>query len=95
MVEKSQLAREEADEHNAAFDKAHGRGETFSAAFHAMDAIAAERKADELHRAEHPELERLDRINSTLREAMAVLTLCLYFLGAIFVLLCVITYKLY
>lgn len=95
MVEKSQLAREEVEEHNAAFEEAHERGDTFSAAFHAMDALAAKRRADELQRIEHPELERLDLLNSRLKEVLALLSQCTYFLAGIIALLCVIAYKLF
>lgn len=95
MVEKSQLAREEAEEHNAAFEKEHERGNTVSAALHAMDALTAERRAYELQCIEHPELARLDLLNSRFNEVLALLSLCAYFLAGIIVLLCAIAYKLY
>jgi len=93
MVEKSQRLREKADEYNAAFDEAYDKSDNLGAAFHAMDAITAERQAAVEYCREHPELERLDRLNSTLSETKAVLTLCLYCLAAVVVLLCVIAYK--
>lgn len=95
MIEKSQLAREEAEEHNAAFDEAYKRGDHVSASLHAMDALAAGQRVDELQRHEHPELGRLDLLNSRLEEILDILTLSKYYLAGIIALLCVIAYKLF
>jgi len=95
VTDTSESQREKAREHDAAFAEAHERGDTIGASFQAMDAIAADRKADELYRLEHPEVERLDRINNALDRLSGTLSLAAWCLVAIVVLLSLVTYKLW
>ena len=93
-TDSSAVWRQKAREHEAAFDEAHEKGEV-GASWEAMDSLAAETKADDLYRLEHPELERLEGIQTAIGQIASVLNLTLWCLGAIVVLLIVIAYRLW
>lgn len=95
MPDKSEAVREEAREHDAAFAEAHERGDTIGSAFEAMHAIDADRKADELYRLEHPEVERLDHIKKTLDQLSSTLRLIAWCLMSVVVFLGLVTYKIW
>lgn len=95
MAEDSETFRGKAREHNEAFEEAMEQGDDPAAAFEARDALAVNRKAEELYRLEHPEVERLDRINKSLDALTGIVNAAVPWLIAITALLGVIAYKLW